>query len=51
MASMAIPDQGAALPQSANGLSSREAAERLARVGPNQLKPSQHKAAVLQFLL
>lgn len=48
---MATLDQGLTLPQNANGLSSREAAERLGRVGPNRLKPSLKKAAALQFLL
>jgi Mg2+-importing ATPase len=35
----------------ADGLSAAEAAERLARFGPNRLKPSLQRAVVLQFLL
>jgi Mg2+-importing ATPase len=51
MASMANLDQGVTRPQNTNGLSSREAAERLERVGPNRLKPSLQRAVALQFLL
>jgi Mg2+-importing ATPase len=48
---MATLDQGLTAPQYANGLSSRQAAERLERVGPNRLKPSLQRAVALQFLL
>lgn len=51
MASMALLDQDSTLPQNANGLSSRDAAERLGRVGPNRLKPSLQRAVALQFLM
>ncbi|PKO62051.1 MAG: magnesium-translocating P-type ATPase [Betaproteobacteria bacterium HGW-Betaproteobacteria-18] len=48
---MATFDQGMTLRQNENGLSSREAAELLGRVGPNRLKPSPQRAVALQFLM
>ena len=51
MASMANLDQDVTRPHNPNGLSAREAAERLARVGPNRLKPPRQHAVALQFLL
>ncbi|MCF8159635.1 MAG: magnesium-translocating P-type ATPase [Polaromonas sp.] len=48
---MATLDQTPILPNHANGLSSREAAERLARVGPNRLKSPRQRAIGLQFLM
>ena len=48
---MATNDQDMALRHNANGLSASEATARLARFGPNRIKPSQNKAVVLQFLL
>ena len=48
---MALRDQGSTRPQSANGLSSLDAAERLERAGPNRLKPSLQRAVALQFLM
>jgi len=48
---MATNDQDMALRHNANGLSASEATARLARFGPNRLKPSQNRAVVLQFLL
>ncbi|MEY4099460.1 MAG: hypothetical protein RL300_631, partial [Pseudomonadota bacterium] len=48
---MATLDQDLTAPHPAHGLSSQQAAERLARVGPNRLTPLLQRALTLQFLL
>jgi magnesium-transporting ATPase (P-type) len=50
-ATMAMLDQGLTRPPDPNGLSSRDAAERLGRAGPNRLKPPRQRAVALQLLL